>query len=105
MPGLVAGVLALVQEDFAEEARIEGVVGLALGFKVGARGVGAVVRGLQDAVEAESGLLDFLGTEPVASRLRHVQAGEFEERGRVGLERAIEQAVGFHGIPVLVPVC
>lgn len=72
---------------------------LRLGFEVDAGRLGQVLRWFQQPIEAEGGLLDLLRDEAVAVRFRHGEAGQLEDQGRVGLEQAVEEGVGFHGGP------
>ena len=92
-----AWVLAEVEQDFAEKARVKILVGLELHFDIAPRRVGPVGWRLGDAIQAERRLFDFLRDEAVTLMLWHVQPRQFKGQSRLGLQQTVEKVVGFHG--------
>lgn len=79
-----------MQEDFAKKTRVKNVVRLKLHFDIAPGCLRAIFGRFDESVEAEGGLLDFLGDETVAGRLRHVQADKFKGQGGLGLHQAVK---------------
>jgi len=92
-----AGIAVEVEEAFAEEAVVEGVVFLELDFaEADDLGLG-IGRGEEDAIYAEGGFFDFDGLEAIALALTGVEVEQGEEEAGAALEKLVEDGVAAHG--------
>jgi len=97
-PVMDGAVVIQVHENFAEEAGIEVafLVAVAVEFDEVEELFGAIVGWHENAIDAEAGLLHFLGNKTIGSGIGAGGADQLEKQGWIGLKDFVEKAVGFH---------